>query len=484
MVASSAASMLPVSNLLIGRDLGPLPFESFASVIIRTSWRNVLSRRDTQRLIMGRQISTNSDSFLATKWMSSNNLVAQLGWNVPLPDELEVLHSFRGVNHIFFSQQFKICPVCFGGGYHSYWHQLTQLVVCPIHRCQLISHCVFCNTAFGKHSYRFNEAAMSLRYKCSSCGLDVAGVAVSIENHLDLRSELEDSGQAFGELAQWATSSKSVLTCLRRIEKEYSCGIDRLSAWCNPQRFMEGLLIKGGSHFSSLIPLAAGEISALSWKIKMQATQRNLHINPRHANLARRRRALVVYTATLRRLQVWIKQTFGQDNPMLNLDPIEESSDKITVGRWPSSFLAYHLMRTLFESSICRQSILAPLNVTAFKFDSRLSDCLYTYEGKEPRLAWRAVFFGIFASLYWTVERSRNNGKLELRSIRVPIESTVAIVLFVDATHHMCGVVFFPTIPGLPLAPYKNGTCFGVDPVHLPGDAPKKYPDEFSWHRV
>lgn len=484
MLVKSSASISPVATLLTGKDLTPLPFESFASVITRISWRNLLSPKAIQRLIIGKQIGTNSDSFLLPKWMSSNKLVTQFGWHAPLSDELKVLHQFRGLTHIFFSRQLKICPVCFGGGYHSYWHQLEKLSVCPIHRCLLTSRCVSCNACFGNCSYRLNDAVISLRYKCSSCGRDIAGVAVSIESHLDLRCELGESGQAFIKLAQWAANSESMLTCLRKIEEDYCYGSDRLSVWCRPRRFMEGLLIKGGYKVNDLVPMAFGEISALSWKIKMRFSERYSRLSPRNVNTSRRRRALVVYTATLRMLQVWITESLGRNNPLLDLDPIEEMCDTIAVGQWPSSFLAYHMMRAMFESSICRQSILARLSVTAFKFDYRLSDCLYTYQGREPLLAWRAVFLGIFASLYWTIERSRKNGKLRVRSIRFPIESTVAKVLFVDATHHMCGVVFFPTIPGLPLAPYKRGTRLGVDPVHLPCEAPEKYPDEFRWPTV
>ncbi|WP_370662364.1 TniQ family protein [Massilia varians] len=174
MLVKSSASISPVATLLTGKDLTPLPFESFASVITRISWRNLLSPKAIQRLIIGKQIGTNSDSFLLPKWMSSNKLVTQFGWHAPLSDELKVLHQFRGLTHIFFSRQLKICPVCFGGGYHSYWHQLEKLSVCPIHRCLLTSRCVSCNACFGNCSYRLNDAVISLRYKCSSCGRDIA----------------------------------------------------------------------------------------------------------------------------------------------------------------------------------------------------------------------------------------------------------------------------------------------------------------------
>jgi hypothetical protein len=483
-VEKSANSILPPPALLAGRDLAPLPFESFASVVMRIAWRNLLRPRDIQRLISGRQISTNSDSFLLPKWMNSNNLLAQLGWNVPVSGELALLHDFRGLTHRFFSRQLKICPVCFGAGYHSYWHQVEQLAMCPIHHCQLTTQCVSCDASFGNYSYRFNAAVMSLRYKCSSCGLDVAGVAVSIESHLDLRHELAHSGEAFNELANWVANSKSILICLRQIEEERSPGSERFSAWCQPQKFIEGLLIKGGRRRSNLLSTLTGEITALSWKIKMQDSQNNWHMMPRHANTRRRHRACAVYSATLRILQIWIVEFLGRGNPILIIDPTDGANDTIEVDQWPSSFLAYHLMRTALESSICRQSILEPLSVTGFKFDFRLSDSLYTYQGREPRLAWRAIFLGIFASLYWTVERSRKDGKLELKSIRVSIETTVAKVLFVDAAHYICGVVFFPTIPGLPLDPYRSGTRLGVDPVHLPCEAPDTYPEGFSWPRT
>lgn len=83
---------------------------------------------------------------------------------------------------------------------------------------------------------------------------------------------------------------------------------------------------------------------------------------------------------------------------------------------------------TAFESfeSGYEHSLFHWPQVVGLQFDFRSVTNLYTYQGREPRQAWRAIFVGVHACLYWTTERARKMGTLSLRSLPLRLDSMVA----------------------------------------------------------
>lgn len=161
-----------------------------------------------------------------------------------------------------------------------------------------------------------------------------------------------------------------------------------------------------------------------------------------------------VFWVTSRALQIWI---MGQNEIALRnaKTEFEYKRDKtIDVSTWDAKELAFVLFRMILETN--DQIFLNDaIKLQGFHLDLSPINWLYSFEHREPRLAYHAIFLAYYASLYWLVIRSKKQGWLDLRKIGFGISVTVAKYLFVEDGSTLCGGVVFPTVPGLPATPFR-----------------------------
>lgn len=463
-----------------GMDLVPLPHESSVSVLLRFGWRNALDATILKNNLDGRKINKKGQSFLVLKWLERNNFSLTAGWNVPSPDEMFALKSFEGVSDIFLSPILRICPVCIECGYHSYWYQVLDLQVCPLHNCKLMDECLSCGKLLS--DYRFCKELFSRPYLCANCKKPISGAPLSLECHLDFRINSQLIETRFEPIANWLLRSEQPRAIVRNLKKQYG-SLTRFAHWCEPVTFAREILSTLNTDKYFEIKSENNFVTALSWKVRM-CTTRTTPLRKRYTGIARRRLTKSVYFATLCMLKNWIIH-----DPQFGFDSIDrileiDQNGNVDISAWRSELLAVHLMRAILESYNPVSLRETPI-VVAFRFDHISEASLYTFEGREPRLAWRAIFLGYFAILYWTINRAKQQGHvLELRKLRTSIDTSVAKVLFVEPENVLGGVVLFPTIPGMPLAPFARRTRSDLSNCHLPTGIPVSLSESFEWNSL
>lgn len=75
-------------------------------------------------------------------------------------------------------RRLRICPMCFGLGYHSVCHQFHALAKCPIHQQLLVSECHACGAPFP-----FAESSFQSLHRtaaCAHCGMPLAPHVASL----------------------------------------------------------------------------------------------------------------------------------------------------------------------------------------------------------------------------------------------------------------------------------------------------------------
>ncbi len=466
-------------KLWSGSDLTLLPWESSASILMRFAWRNALNPKDTKRIVCGKQLSMFSNSFLDLNWLTNNRLGRDFGWQFPSTEEISTLTIFKDFKKDFFSNKLRICPICMECGYHTFWHQMIFLRVCPLHSCQLVTSCCSCGAQLPE--YRMHSNFIEKRYQCEFCFKPIPGAEVSLEKHLDFKDSVKNIQTAFQHCEDWCCAAQPYLSMLRSLLSERGGHSAQYGAWCKPDELIKGLVLHS-SNEANLFARPTGEITVLTWRTRMVHSNPHWRRQGSRTHDARRSRTHLVYASTLRFLQKNLLVSLQNEPSACNRNLEVDEHKEIDVCAWPSLALAYHLMRGILEAHYY-QTLADPIRVLGLHFDYLSGAQLYTFEGREPRLAWRAVFLGVFATLYWTVERARVTGRLQTRALRVRLDTSVPTALFVEDDNVLSGAVFFPKIPGLPLKPYKFGTTLGKDIRLDPRPKATNISDDFEWGR-
>jgi hypothetical protein len=434
------------TNAWAGTRFVPLPHESSFSAISRFAWQNVIDARTMKQLINGKRISSFSDSFLNLTWLSQSGLNAIANWDLPSVYEHELPASFPNSASLFFSKGLKICPLCFGAGFHSIWHQLILLNHCPLHKCMLVNNCQECGSLLGL--YRFSKELFEAPYYCNSCRGPIAGAEFDLEDVLNQRQETA-SATSFDSIARWFKCARDELFLLQALIEGSSTKFDDDGG---SQKLL-ALNIAHALHpfpheFS--YPAQAPRLTLLAWNIRARiANDTNFMSNRREIARcnANRTMARTIYSITLRKIQGWLV-TFQTQSTLENAFSDFLTSRFLKLEQLDSATIAYILFRNCFELSPQFFST-RNFSVNGFRLDHSPPLKLFPYNEREPRLAYYAIYFGIYAGLYWRVEQACAQGKL--KELTIGDLDSLLVKFLLHSEQRVAGGVIFRTIPNLPL---------------------------------
>lgn len=435
-----------------GTDLFPLPHESTLSILWRFGWRNALSAPCILSYCSRRNYQSKGLSFLSPSWIDPYAFHAKTGWTVPHPMETEFDSKYKDALVLWFSTKLRYCPICLEDGYHSLWHQFLLLVKCPRHGCLIQSTCQSCGKKLPE--YRLTVQLFKRPYFCRHCHAPICGVEVSLERHLNLRAHQEELSAAFSHLHQWAESMRPTARFIRALTEQNSGWKQEWSYWCRPVDFLHSIGHQVVGLPDDCIVPSYPDITLISWKLVTRFNSRseaNLGLN-RTSYLIRG--AEPVYRATLRILYKWIFPALVDDQNLKIWESLpRDSSGTINIQGIPPERAAFFLLRQLMEEQLVSASAADFYNVS-IRSEAFARICLHEY--RTPRLAWRALFLGMFASLYQLIDRAKKTGEINIRTMQINERSLVARFYRSVGFRKLEGGVVFPKVPGLPIKPFKN----------------------------
>jgi hypothetical protein len=317
------------------------------------------------------------------------------------------------------SGRLRICPICWGEQYHSYLYQLVVLPLCPIHHCPLVTQCLNCGADLPY------ETVDNLRahwwYLCQRCGKPASGESAGSNGYL----QAHDTEVLASALAERLSP---VASWLRRVREASYFSPQLLNQirskvfpW-EPAAFFGSVAQVRLDGPASLLTLAEfPDITVLRW---------NLDILPNslapawtYNAWADRGARHVLWWHTCRRVEQWAAgkpcamRGSGQDRC--------RDSETRAVG-----------LRAVFQSSAGLQALMASRIPPPIPFER--------HAGGVPRLGLLAYFLGVWATMIWKA------------SLGHPLDPSVTNPAFVveEAGGMQRGCVFFPSVPGLPIAPF------------------------------
>lgn len=405
--------------LLVGRTFSPLPEESWYGSLTRISRMNELTARDVRHLFFksGRDETDPLDTI---------SMRSLLGWELQYGDSPE-LRNIASLKDILWSETLRYCPICMEAGYHSVWHQFVALEVCLIHACPLRQRCMCCNTTLDE--YRLAPHLIGLRFRCSHCGDDFAGVAFTIDAHAAFREQAVELLVRAARYREWLLSATCHLLFLAEARR-------RRRRW-PVRRFSPADVELWRGTVDLVHPFPTGCASQHRYA-RLLAWQVRQHKSMTHSlEMAARSRLLSAgtvwntYCAFLRQLKAAIDSRWNDDCP-----PFLDFSDGRCVlqGDWKPEQLAFVLLRCHCES----------LSVLRYELDrvealqsARLTNALANNLLHAP--ACRAVFISGFAALVVAARQYISSGVFDYRAAcEIP---TDALSLVVAETNNIqCGV--------------------------------------------
>lgn len=434
---------------LSGIDLTPLPYESSLGVLLRLCWRNAIDGNILAELLGLKKIYP-TQTFSKVGWLKTNLLSLGPDWSIPRQDEAQVLETFGELASTFFSRTFRVCPICIGAAYHSYWHQFVLIETCPIHAVPLTANCIECGESLPPYS--FNKPLFKRPYQCHHCKHPIVGDRISIGKHLNLRSDLDLLTKSMESLYNMFELRRETIAFLNELQPFYGGAITNIGDPLDTHALVKEVFLNTVDRPGLGLVSKRSEMTVLSWSIHVASCGSSRGNFPRAFKPVNERLASAVYRSTIRYLRDWIIRSAVSGTNCTN--EVEFEDGKMCLEGASSHFLAYHLTRMAFEDYQC-EPIDSKLRFFDLRFDVIPSS--HSHGGRQPRLSWRAIFFSVYASMFWRVEHSRKEGPLlNLREIRTRMDPAVTKAVFRQQENSLSGYVVFPTVPGMPTWPFKN----------------------------
>lgn len=427
--------MSPVSKgPLLDSDLLPLPHESLFSMLARIARANLCNASQASELFLGKPRSTRMPFLCYERGGRSaefvrRRLANRTDWPMTAihPTELASLDTYHGV---WFDRNLVLCPHCIGHRYHSHWHQLLGLQLCPWHGTPLQRACQYCDTPFRPYA-----ASMSMfhsLYSCHHCHAAYHPDVFALETGA-LWKEAEVIDRAFSGYRQWA---RRVAATLRHYEVRHQWSENCIEQWWTVDEAMRAMADLAGPSPPGCQSLTGG-VTHYVWPLRPSAglgARDTLYESAWNTH-----QATHVYTATLEDLRTWILDTHRLPKKA-GLSPQIFQNNAIQIGNWPPAALAYMLLRLTWE---CPDtwSPAAKIRVRQMVEPSRVQQLWHVVY--EPRTT-RVLTFATFAALYWMIKRADGPTLPRYRG-----DDRITTAYLGHAGRLRFGAVWFPTIPGL-----------------------------------
>ncbi|TFW31777.1 hypothetical protein [Massilia horti] len=254
--------------------------------------------------------------------------------------------------------------------------------------------------------YQLEQKLFERRYCCPSCGQPFAGVAPQLSLHLAIRAQVHEIEAAFKPVMAWWVAS-------RQARKSTSMFRSCFGRWIDPdrERDVEDLIMSATLH-SVPAPkhLAAPKypgVMVLPLQIKVEASlPRFARFNSNRRRIDDQEAPYTVYMASVRVLQRWILRHH-------DVNELPEPSSLNRVVDYPSRVLALLCLRWQFEKHwVGTTKWWVTLQKPKFIEFPPFWD--HTYNGRIPRLAWRALFVAHYAAWYHIVQQARGSSVEDL----------------------------------------------------------------------
>lgn len=431
-----------------GKDLIPLPHESSVSCMLRVSWHNELQGSLLHRLFSGRT-GGYLENPLYFGWISRSVVAANLGWVLPTDVEILIHKQFRFCANLLFSERLRICPICMECGYHSYWHQLLALEVCPVHGCEIASVCQSCGGLLP--NYGFNGELFDHPYICRTCHFPYSGAPLQNfpgEDFDEHRSQLK---VAFSDLEAWfrryTPLSIADVVSYPYGPKHFRFGLRRLRT---------ELLLRANPPSFSVWLLGNPHVEILPWTIHMVQRWSTKSMTRREPDF---RSLTSVLKIVLRRLGYFVFGDFDS--------PLQRDIHKALRFSQPFQIFSSEL-------SAVQHAYVEFCNrfVTGLGYDScswHRHICLSSlpeldlplWEGRLPRLVLRNILFAMFAAYFheWVRKLSGSQGTMSIWQYKD--RDLIGFVCSQNVHGATTGYVAFPKVVGLPchrLPPWRSTT--------------------------
>lgn len=428
-----------------GKDLGPLPFESLFSVLIRHAWRNRIRFVEMVSIFKVVGAKRFSRSLYSKFWNELHLIPPEFCWEVHDFGQ-RLADALSGLEDIFASKYLRICPLCFEEGYHSPIFQVLSLPTCPIHSVLLTETCCSCGKKLPQ--YKFSRELFDQPYICHSCGDYIAGTEIRIQNHLEFRPHF---AEIFSRMAPYETWLDN-FTSFKPIFSEPVLDLDglrRLGIAADAEHKTLSL-IHNLAPFPGATPLAAKSLGILTWKLK-PTFLRNTMAPGAHDRL-RGQTAKLVYVTTLRMIKKWL---IASGHVSHDSEVLFDGRNPVSLAGWDAYQVAYLLMRNLLEMRN-GASMRSSLTYGSVTFKHRNDHKLLSFQGREMKLQWRALLISYYAYLYGVVCEEWEQGVFNVKMPLYNIYNANYSGSFFDGDKNHVGYVIFEHIDGMPLFPFDT----------------------------
>jgi hypothetical protein len=282
----------------------------------------------------------------------------------------------------------------------------------------------------------------------------LSGAEHRLSEHIEFRYHSSEISEKFRSLVLWLLQAIPKLTPLqhivdlRYIAKEY--GWQRSyplgKTFCAVALKLSPYPNSGGNR--NLVP-----INLLQWNVAMNdALSGSPFITCSWSRRVRTPQA--VFRATVRTLQDWIfgaSSALRRERELSILWKKAEEANGIDVCAWRPLELAYVLMRRAFGAF---HDLGSPSSEVEIADEPVIG--VKTYQGRLPRMAYRALYLAVFAEYYHIIKRASGNGVAMLQDLSsLPLSNlVVAFDVPYEVDSRLNGGVLFFSVPEMPIKPF------------------------------
>lgn len=445
------------ARVLGGSDLPPLPFESTRSAMARFGWRHGFDPTKLVKLCNTheRDSAEGLPPRLPQGYVEHYRLVRQ--WLKKLSAEREFMKMNTGefARFQWIEPQFRFCPCCLEACYHSFLFQWSRMEVCPLHGCHLMKTCLHCGRPVNGTHVRASIGLVG--YRCIHCMEPIAGGTPSLGLHQQLQIDSAHLAAVMGGPARQCETLFNRLTFLCSPAEVF---IDQAKGSLR-QWQSRAHILHAAEQAISKEPLRKGATHAMGmtfilWSVsdyeqQWQGFDKTLWANDRkrHAtNLS------LAYAATRRRLANWVfagKSAEAEDRRLCAT--LETVGDNTCVGDWDRLELTYLIFRISIETGNLRPvSVGIPPSLRITPRALELWGC-YSHISLIAYRAWLLATFAVIHA-YLGMRASMTIDE----ALMVPgFPETLVPIFSTRKTQSLLieGGVYFPTIIGMPLYPFK-----------------------------
>jgi hypothetical protein len=412
-----------INSHISGINRRQMPFESIVSKLIYVAFVNRFKLSELCALFAQRKSNRASYELYDGRFLFGGikSVYQSMGFNES--NEISIYSRFDEYKHTWFSKRLRICPICLELGYHSYWYQLNDFEVCPIHGCRIEEGCHSCGNTLPEYS--INRKLFDDPYYCCICHKPISGVVPYLQLFNEFRAHADELQRLF-----------SIYDCWAKYNIPYQ-GKGKFNFRAELGRYFNPV--------PNSVSVSASLI-VVTWKIQMIMPPRYV---PKYRLSDRLQRWSKVLRVVIRRLEYWI---FGSvDSIRVNaiMSKMRDIPNPFYLSGWDSLELAFAIFRVSYGNDRFTRSHTT-LNECFIRELPKIG--ISTVDGRLPRIALMNALLGIFSGLYHSLRTLQNADDLQNgQSLNLYDIDLVVYSDNIGSNGEAIGTVIIENIEGLPL---------------------------------